>query len=509
MDFLKRTLMFFVLIATLSASAQKLEYWDFKATNEATARLQGTSVTDDNTGKKAALIKIYTPFHHYDLGFDAGLFQILGRKQAAPGEIWLYVPERTQKVTVSHPTYGPVEIWFDGMEAEAGKTYSVELNVEGRNVALIASKPNSEIWIDGESKGKSPINMRLPLGMHTVRAELGTFLYDDIINVSQDGADHFTLQMEDQSLLFGDVDIEVEKNAEIWIDDKMMGSGSVRKHLKAGEYVVTTKLPDHDDRTTRFSVDAGKSKYITATPPAPHIGYIDIKTVPLTGVTVTMADTLFRMKPQKELPVADYRLNFYKKGYIPKSLDFRIQRNKTFSTTVLLERIQYVKKNSGYASVYFRGPVNMSVGIALGGYFENINLEASYNLGLGWSKDVEWFDLNDHVLEETCKYRIDEMAVRLGYQLRFAQRFGLTPQAGFLLLKLSAKDNNQPGNGFTQSYATIGARFIYNPIQHFGFFVTPEFLMPLGYRGNIENIFEQGGISPFGLRISIGVAISI
>lgn len=509
MKSLKKVIVLLVLFTSLSASAQKLEYWDFKVTNEPTARLQGTSLTDENSGKKAALIKIYTPFPNYVLGFDAGLFTILGRKQAGPGEVWLYVPERTQKVTVSHPNYSPIEIWFDGMEAEAGKTYTVELNVEGRNVALIASKPNAEIWVDGESQGKSPVNMRLPLGLHTVRAELGTYLYDDLINVSKDGSAHFSLQMEDESLKFGDVDIEVEGGAEIWIDDKMVGAGSVRKHLREGEYVVTTKLPDHDDKTTRITVDAGRSKYIAANPPIPHIGYIDITTEPATGVIATMADTIFQLKSHKELPVADYELNLTKKGYHPKTISFHVNRNKTYRDTVRLERIQYVKKSTGYGAVYFRGPVNSEIGIAIGGFLENVNLEASYNLGIGRSKDVEWFDRDDHVYEGSYNYRINEMAVRVGYQLRFAQRFGLTPQAGLLLMKLSANDKSDPGNGFSQSYASVGARFVYKPVQHFGFFITPEFCMPLGYKGNIEEVFDQGAFSPFGLRISIGVSVSI
>lgn len=497
------------LIATLSANAQKLEYWDFKVSKEATARLQGTSLTDENSGKKAALIKIYTPFPNYVLGFDAGLFQILGRKQAGPGEVWLYVPERTQKVTVSHPNYSPVEMWFDGMEAEAGTTYTVSLNVEGRNVALIASKPNAEIWVDGESQGKSPVNMRLPLGSHTVRAELGTFLYDDIINITQEGSAQFTLKMEDESLKFGDVDIEVAGDAELWIDDKMVGKGSVRKHLRAGDYTVIAKLPDHDDKSTSFTVEAGKSKLVTAAPPVTQFGNIDIVTLPESGVTVTKDETQFDLKSNQQIPVADYDLRFSKKGYYPKNIHFRVERNKTFRDTVRLERIQYVKKSTVYASLSFQATGKPSLGIAVGGYYKNVNVEASYNLGLGRTKDVEWFDRVDQVFEEACNYRVDEMAFRLGYQLRFAERFGLTPQAGFLIQRLSAADNNYPGNGFTQSCVSISARFIYNPFQHIGFFVTPEYGIPIGSKGNIEEVFKQGGITRSGFKASIGISVSL
>ena len=211
--FLKFAVIAGAILSSLPSMAQKLEYRDFKATNEMKARLKDTEVIDENSGKRAALIKIYTPFQNDVLGFDAGLFQIIGRKQAGPGEVWLYVPERTQKVTISHPKYRPTVMWFDGMEAESGKTYSVILNVEGRDVALIASTPEAEISVDGEVQGKSPVNMHMPLGSHLVRAELGSLLFEDIVTLTPDGPMQFDLQMEDENLKFGDVDIEVADGA--------------------------------------------------------------------------------------------------------------------------------------------------------------------------------------------------------------------------------------------------------------------------------------------------------
>lgn len=498
-----------VLMSSLPMMAQKLEYRDFKATNEATARLQGTSMTDENSGKKAALIKIYTPFQNDVLGFDAGLFQIVGRKQAGPGEVWLYVPERTQKVTVNHPKYSPVIIWFDGMEAEAGKTYTVELNVEGRNVALIASTPNAEITVDGEPQGKSPVNMHMPLGSHLVRAELGSLLYEDIVTLTQDGPVQFDLRMEDENLKFGDVDIEVADGAELWFQDVREGVGSLHKHLKAGNYVVTAKLPDHEDQTTAFTVEPGKTKTVTATPPLAHLGYLEFVTEPTYGVTVMEGDSIIDLQPTMQLPVARYEYDFTKKGYYPQTRKFRIERGETLRDTIRLERIQYVKKTTGYAAVSFAASAKPSVGFTLGGYYENVNLELSYNLGLGRSKEVTWFDTTDHIEMGAHDYRMDEMAVRAGYQLRFAERFGLTPQVGFMIQRLAAKSKDNPGNGYTQPCATVGARFTYHPIQHVGFFITPEYGIPVSSKGQIADVFKQGGLTRGGFKGSIGVSVSL
>ncbi|MDE6290722.1 MAG: PEGA domain-containing protein [Muribaculaceae bacterium] len=509
MKLLKTVIMAAVLLAALPGMAQKLEYRDFKETNEATARLQGTAVTDENSGKRAALIKIYTPFPNDVLGFDGGLYQILDRRQGAPGEVWLYMPERAQKVNVSHPKYNPTTIMFDGMELEAGKTYSVILNVEGRNVALIASTPGAEITVDGEPQGKSPVNMHMPLGSHLVRAELGSLLFEDIVTLTADGGNQFTLRMEDENLKFGDVDIQVADGAELWFQDVREGVGQLHKHLKAGSYVVTAKLPDHEDQTTAFTVEAGKTKTVTATPPVAHLGYLELVTEPIYGVTVMEGDSLVDLQSTMQLPVARYEYDFSKKGYYPQRLKFRIERGETLRDTIRLEKIQYVKKTTGYAAVSFAAGSSMGVGFTLGGYYENVNVELSYTLGLGRSKDVKWYDKEDKIYYNAYNYRMDEMAVRVGYQLRFAERFGLTPQAGFMIQRLSAKESRYAGNGFTQPCVTVGARFSYHPVQHVGLFITPEYGIPVSSKGDIDEVFRQGGLTKGGFKGSIGVSVSL
>lgn len=509
MKFLNTAIPVIAMLASLPSWGQKLETRDFKATNELTARLKDTEMIDENSGKRAALIKIFTPFQNEVLGFDLGLFPVIGRKQAGPGEVWLYVPERTQKITISHPKYDRVTFWLEGMEAEAGKTYTINLNVEGRPVTLIATAADAEVTVDGEPQGKSPVNMHMPLGSHLVRAELGSLLYEDIVTLTKDGDTSFTLTMEDENKKYGDVNIEVADGAELWFQDQREGVGSLHKHLREGSYVVTAKLPDHEDQTTAFTVEAGKSKNITATAPVPHLGYLALVTEPENGVTVLEGDSIFNLMPTMQLPVARYELTFQKRGYYPQTHKFRIEQGETLRDTIRMEKIQYVKKTTGYAAVAFTASGKPGVTFTLGGYYENVNLEASYTLGLGRSKSVDWYDRTDKLWEGAYDYRVDEMAIRAGYQLRFAERFGLTPQIGFMVQRLSAKDKNYPGNGFTQACMPISARFSFHPVPHLGFFLTPEYALPMGKKGDIAEVFSQGGITRGGFRASIGVSVSL
>ena len=168
-----------------------------------------------------------------------------------------------------------------------------------------------------------------------------------------------------------------------------------------------------------------------------------------------------------------------------------------------------MKQTTAYAAVSFGYGSKPFVGFTLGGYYENVNLELSYNLGLGRSNEVHWFDRNDHIEMGSYTYRMDEMAVRAGYQLRFAERCGLTPQAGFMIQRLAANEKDAPGNGYTQPCATVGARFTYYPVQHLGFFITPEYAIPVSTKGDIVELFKNGGLTRGGFRGSIGISVSL
>ena len=63
-----------------------------------TANTRGTQKLDQN-GEKAALIKIVTPERGFL--FNGGSLGIVGTEEKA-GEIWLYVPPRAQKLTITH-----------------------------------------------------------------------------------------------------------------------------------------------------------------------------------------------------------------------------------------------------------------------------------------------------------------------------------------------------------------------------------------------------------------------
>ena len=84
---------------SLSTMGQEMTVKSFrKLDNDLTAKRQGTSRVDFN-GRTAALIRVITPGKGY--AFDGGSLGIVGNVEYHSGEIWVYVPERAQKLAIA------------------------------------------------------------------------------------------------------------------------------------------------------------------------------------------------------------------------------------------------------------------------------------------------------------------------------------------------------------------------------------------------------------------------
>lgn len=506
MDRIRYYLLLFVLFAALPSAAQKLAIRDFEARSYDMDAQSNTYEKKDRNGKRASIIKIFTSLPSSELTFGGSGQGFVGQEQHGPGQVWLYVPRASQKVTVSHPKYDPVTFYYPS-DIQEGRVYSMILSPEGKEVSLSASARNAEIWIDGDSVGVSPVNTYVPYGTHAVRAKLGTLLFDDDIVVERDGPVQFSLPMVDENLKYGDVIVDVDGGAELWFQGRREGIGQYAAHLRGDDYVIEARKADHEPAATTFRVIPGETTHIKANAPTPHLGYLKLTTVPEHGITVTQADSLITTNSDMQLPVANYEWTFSRRGYNSVTRKFHINRGETLSDTVVLEKIQYVPSNTVYASVGFMAASKMGVAFTIGGMYKSIDISASYHLGLGKSKEVNWYNNIDNIFDQAVAYRVDELAVRIGYGLRFAERFGLTPQVGFLQQRLIAK--NKPGNGFTVNNVSVGARLTWHPVPHLGIFVTPEYAVPIGDKGDIANVCRLAGITRGGFRAYIGLSLNL
>ena len=204
------TLLLGILIGSY---AQEMKVTSFKRLdNDLTAKRQGTSRVDFN-GRTAALIRVITPGKGY--AFDGGSLGIVGNVEYHSGEIWVYVPERAQKITISHETYGVLRDYYYTEPIEGGSTYEMLLDPGvGRYCNITSSIAGASLFVDGDSIGVTPIaNHYMIYGQHYVKAQLGRMIGERNVNITKDTDTNIRLEMEDMTRNFVQVSIRVDDNA--------------------------------------------------------------------------------------------------------------------------------------------------------------------------------------------------------------------------------------------------------------------------------------------------------
>ncbi len=122
--------------------AQNIAVSDFRLLEtDMTANLDGFTVYDQN-GEKCALIKVETTQQGFS--FDTGALGVAETVQKA-GEIWVYVPDRTSRITISHPQLGVLRNHDLGFPVRKARTYLMKL-ATGTVQTIVQTAPTQQ-WL--------------------------------------------------------------------------------------------------------------------------------------------------------------------------------------------------------------------------------------------------------------------------------------------------------------------------------------------------------------------------
>ena len=507
---MKKLLLIALIAISQSVWADGISVLGFRLLEtDLTANTRGTEKRDMN-GDKAALIKIVTPERGFL--FNGGSLGIVGTEEKA-AEIWLYVPPRAQKLTITHQVFGVLRDYYYPVSIQGGRTYEMLLDIgTGRYVTITTSQAKSDVTVDGEYLGKSPIyNRYMTYGRHAVFTQNGIYEAQDTIIVATSDAKTTkvaNIEMRNMSDHYGDVVVNVENNADIWYNGHQVGTGSWSTQLREGSYTVETRKLDCDPIKTTFTVIPQKKNQIQAAPPAPHTGRLNIYTRPRNATALLNGIDPINLTELQTLPVGTYQLQFARKGYVETTREYTIKHNLTTSDTVSLEKIKYIKPNAFYFGAGYTMRSLGGITALAGATYKNIDLQLSYTFGLGASDPVRWYseDGNDTYLS-SVEYKRSTFAVKAGYQIELTERLGITPQLGYQIEQLSGKvtdGTNLYGDKAAASCISVGAKLVYAPIQRLYLFATPELSLGVSKDNNFTRIADASNISAGGFMVSIG-----
>ncbi len=286
---------FFTLICifswALTASAQGISVASFRALPyDGTASSINGKRTDQN-GEVAALIKVVTT--QTDFTFEGGRLGIVDTKQEK-GEIWVWVPRASRKITIKHADLGVLRDYMFPVEIEAERTYEMVLTtdeiqtivkkkVTQQYLAFKITPPNAILEVNNElwnvdDNGSAVKFVDFGTYDYRVRAsdyfpEAGKVTVNDPKNT----------QMVEVVLKpnFATVTLTVDAPAEIWVNNEKKGIRSWTGPLGKGIYKIECKQANHETSTISQEITPEMSgQTIKLAAPRPIYGSLNVESNP-------------------------------------------------------------------------------------------------------------------------------------------------------------------------------------------------------------------------------------
>lgn len=250
--FLLLALLVFPFASAFAQNTQKFSVESFRLLpTDMTASSREWKHIDQN-GATAALIKIVTS--ETGFAFDGGTLSVLDSKQMV-GEIWVWVPYGSRKITISHQQLGVLREYRYPVEIEAERTYEMVLTtakietivkeeVRQQYLAFKVTPPNAtlevndDIWeVDADGNAQNYVNF----GTYSWRVQAPNY-HADAGNVTVN--DPNNTQFVTVTLLpnFGWIEVDGKGNlqgASVYIDNTMAGKAPFKSEaLKSGQHSV-------------------------------------------------------------------------------------------------------------------------------------------------------------------------------------------------------------------------------------------------------------------------------
>jgi len=328
------------LLTALSASSQiAVESFRLLET-DLTANTHGTMETDQNN-EVAALIKVVTTQQGFT--FDGGMLGIV-KTIVKPGEIWVYVPKKLQKITIAHPDLGILRDYYFKIPIESARTYEMVLTTgqvvttvkktpTTQYLAMTITPPNAVLYIDGSLQpldADGGFFKLMERGSHTYRVEAAGYKSEvGKVELKQEKVElNITLKSQMATLTLNCADSE----AEIVVNNEVKGRGTWKGTVMPGVYAIEARRKSHTSTFEEVRVAEQEQQTIALKAPTPIYGILRVETSPM-GAMVCIDDELCYnsktpclLDESAKILVGEHEVSVSKEGY------------KTYKTTITLKQ---------------------------------------------------------------------------------------------------------------------------------------------------------------------------
>jgi len=342
-------LLLFLVLGAVALEAQNLAVQSFRMDEtDLAANTAGTIVMDQN-GQKCALIKVETT--QTGFSFDAGSLGVVKTVQHV-GEIWVYVPEGVKRLTISHQQLGILRDYDLGQTVKRAKTYILKLTTgevqtivkqarTSQYVVFQLTPANAVVELNGEllSTLEGTATKMMRFGQYDYRVQAPDYLPEvGKVTVNDPKQKHVVnVRLKPN---FARVTLQVDNNAEIWVNGQKRGEGSWTGNLGAGTYDIETRKAGHRPQTTTRDIVATEGpQTIRLNAPTPIYGEADVNSSP------AMAEIYVDGQKRGQTPmlleqllIGQHQLRLSRQGYQDYSGTLTVREGETASVNATMTK---------------------------------------------------------------------------------------------------------------------------------------------------------------------------
>ena len=366
---------FFILKAITISAQQRLTFRvaDFHQNPlDLTARNDQFKRMDDN-GALYSIIKVTSDLPDDELKsyvFDFGLMNSFTEIHQDDGELWVYVQKNAKTVTIRREGYATISKYDLGTTIAAGATYEMRLSVQAAAVlmqmvmfrvkpatakAFIVVKLEQPGAVDealGMVDETGAVAKSLPFGSYTYRVAAENYYPSEgrftLNNQAENHVEDVTLRGN-----FGNITLNVESDADIYVDGEKKGTRTWTGALKAGSHQVECRQANHKPTSQAIAVAENETRTIALTPPVPITGTLSVTSRPL-GAKITIDGKDYGETPKNitGLLVGKHTVELSGSGNRGGKQDVEIQENQTAVIDMELAQRDNYAKVDGDAQVF-------------------------------------------------------------------------------------------------------------------------------------------------------------
>lgn len=329
----------------------------------------------DGDGRRYAIIKVTS--NNPDDNLNEYNFNFGNMKHIVEehdGVLWLYVQRNAKQVTITRNGYAPIHRYDLHTTIESGKCYVMSLTSEDKrvltqmvqfNVTPANSKAIVMIKSFKEGANEEIFGNIDATGAVAKNLEYGTYSYKVLADNYHMTDGQLTLNDRTKTHIenielrpnYSDITFDVNADADIYINGERKGTRRWSGVLKAGNYQVECRQPNHKSTSQYITVTENDNRTITLSKPEPILGTVAITSSPL-GADIVIDGKNYGQTPQNiDLIIGKHNISVSKLNYQTENQDFVVEENRTANVDITLGRttMTTIKSKPISASLYIDG----------------------------------------------------------------------------------------------------------------------------------------------------------